>query len=431
MFKKIVDFVKLDTVKNVSVLSLGTLVAQLIPFLFSPLIARLYSPEDFGLFAIVLGGINIVAVVVNGRYDLSVVLPKTIRKASDLVVGSALIGVLVSIVAIIAVYLGRDLLADVLTFELTILEGILLMIILTSIAISQPLNYFLLRSKAYKNIALNKLVKGSVLVFSSIGLGYYSMSFSLNGLILGFGCSWIALAVFSSYQSIKAGFIYKGASFSSIKVVLSEYKEYPLYNALPALFNSIATQMGIYIFMFHFDQSQTGYYTISKQYVFVPMSILSMSLSQVIFQRLSEKYNQRASVIQELKILVSILIGIAVVIVLVLNLFSAELFTLFFGEQWLPSAVMVKTLVFYFAVQFIVSPLTSVLHALKRVKLAALFPILYLICMFSLFFIPITNLDSFLKIYTGMEIIPYLFSFSIICWAIVSYENELKKSMSQ
>jgi O-antigen/teichoic acid export membrane protein len=68
-------FLNIEIVKNVSVLSIGTIGSQLIPLLFAPIIARLYSPNEFGLFAFVLGGVNIAAVVINGRYDLSVVLP--------------------------------------------------------------------------------------------------------------------------------------------------------------------------------------------------------------------------------------------------------------------------------------------------------------------------------------------------------------------
>ena len=426
MKSQIHKFLNIEIVKNVSVLSIGTIGSQLIPLLFAPIIARLYSPNEFGLFAFVLGGVNIAAVVINGRYDLSVVLPRNQSQAIDLVKGSWIIGFTLSALFTLILLLTRKDLAEFLDYQISIIECIILGLIVSNIAISQPLNFYLIREKAFAQIAKNKIVKGAVLVLMTLLFGYLMLDLPLNGLVYGFGFSWAALAIFSLYQSVKLSFSVLPINLSKIKVALKEYIEYPKFNAVPALFNSIAAQLGIYIFMFHFDQTQTGYYTFSKQYVFVPMTIVGMSLSQVIFQRISEKFNNRESVIKELKILFLVLISLGGIIILIINLFSVELFGFFFGDQWLDSAIMVKTLVFYFAIQFIISPLSNVLHALKRVKLAAVFPVFYLLCMLTLFCIPAMNTQRFITLYTIVESVPYLLYFVLISYATFSYERQLK-----
>lgn len=48
MFNKI----RLKLQSNTGILILGTFIAQLIPIVLSPIFTRIYSPEDFGLFAL-------------------------------------------------------------------------------------------------------------------------------------------------------------------------------------------------------------------------------------------------------------------------------------------------------------------------------------------------------------------------------------------
>jgi O-antigen/teichoic acid export membrane protein len=153
-------FLNIEIVKNVSVLSIGTIGSQLIPLLFAPIIARLYSPNEFGLFAFVLGGVNIAAVVINGRYDLSVVLPRNQSQAIDLVKGSWIIGFTLSALFTIILLLTRNDLAEFLDYQISIIECIILGLIVSNIAISQPLNFYLIREKAFAQIAKNKIVKG-------------------------------------------------------------------------------------------------------------------------------------------------------------------------------------------------------------------------------------------------------------------------------
>jgi len=67
---------KSDFSKNVLVLMTGTTIAQAIPIAISPILTRLYSPEDFGVFALFVAITSVFGSVANGRYDLAIMLPK-------------------------------------------------------------------------------------------------------------------------------------------------------------------------------------------------------------------------------------------------------------------------------------------------------------------------------------------------------------------
>lgn len=67
--------------RNVITLMTGTGLAQAIPVAISPILTRLYSPEDFGVFALYLATVSIVSVLVTGRYELAIFPPKRDRDA--------------------------------------------------------------------------------------------------------------------------------------------------------------------------------------------------------------------------------------------------------------------------------------------------------------------------------------------------------------
>ena len=74
-----------DTLKNASKLLLGTVVAQLIPIIFSFYFARVFSEAAFGFYGLYFGAVAIFVVVVNLKYDTAIMLPKGERDSNVLV----------------------------------------------------------------------------------------------------------------------------------------------------------------------------------------------------------------------------------------------------------------------------------------------------------------------------------------------------------
>ena len=54
---------KSDFFRNVVTLMTGTTIAQAIPIAISPILTRIYTPEDFGLYALFIALASIIAVV--------------------------------------------------------------------------------------------------------------------------------------------------------------------------------------------------------------------------------------------------------------------------------------------------------------------------------------------------------------------------------
>ena len=62
--------------RNVATLASGTIIAQAIPVAISPILTRLYTPDDFGILALLMSIVAVFSSVVTAKYDLALLLPK-------------------------------------------------------------------------------------------------------------------------------------------------------------------------------------------------------------------------------------------------------------------------------------------------------------------------------------------------------------------
>ena len=59
----------------------GNTIAQTIPIIIAPILARIYNPENFADFGLYMSILAILTVFVTGKYELAIMLPKKDRNA--------------------------------------------------------------------------------------------------------------------------------------------------------------------------------------------------------------------------------------------------------------------------------------------------------------------------------------------------------------
>lgn len=77
MIKQLVNKYKSsEFIRNFLTLFSGSTISQFIPILISPIISRLFTPEDFGRLAIFMAISTFVGGFMTGAYDTAIMLPK-------------------------------------------------------------------------------------------------------------------------------------------------------------------------------------------------------------------------------------------------------------------------------------------------------------------------------------------------------------------
>ena len=161
--------------KAVAYLFSATVIAQSIPFLLSPILTRLYSPESFGLFGSIAAIISIITVASTFRYELAILIPDDDDDAASLLCVAILFSFFSSIITALILFL----VPNITGIEETGLKISLIIpfgVFISSMVIC--LNYFLNRKKMYKQMSFAKILNAVNVGSTQLVLGVISSSFS-------------------------------------------------------------------------------------------------------------------------------------------------------------------------------------------------------------------------------------------------------------
>src|SRR3989338_6212485 len=67
---------KSDFAKSVTLLASGAFIGQSISLFTAPILTRLYSPAEFGIFAVFSAIVSILLLIATGQYEFAITLPK-------------------------------------------------------------------------------------------------------------------------------------------------------------------------------------------------------------------------------------------------------------------------------------------------------------------------------------------------------------------
>lgn len=412
---------KNEFLKNSLVLITGTAIAQVIPILFQPFLRRIYTAEEFGVFAIYFSLFSFLVVIASARYDSVVLLPKEDNDASLIVSGALVISLIFSLLLTIIVLIFQN---NIITlFELpTSIKPFLLLLPLSVFFGScyRVLNNWLVRKKKFKASSVNKIVRrgseGSVQLF----LGFSKNS---SGLFIGSIIGDFFNCLMGLFQSKKSGFKFS-IETQKVKPLLLKYKDFPLYNSLPTLLNTLSFVLPIFIINNHYSKEITGQFDLTKQMLALPIALISVAISQVLIQKITElKQDSRRIKPLLLKTMLTLTVFSIIGLALIL-LFGVNLFTFIFGNEWLIAGELSQILIYAYALKFIVSPLSVTFIALEKIKVSSLWQTLYFISICSLFFLENLTIKEFLYFYIFIELGAY-FTYLILMFWVATKNDKL------
>lgn len=411
--------------KNLSILVSGTALAQLVVIGFQVVLRRLYSPEDFGAFAVYMSVVGIVLTIASLRYEQTIVLPKSNKDGFALMRLSIAIAVVIVLAFALFLFFASSLFLEFIGLSPKYRSWLIFLpITILLFSIYQAFNYFLIRIKNFKLVGLNKVIRRLFEGFSQTTVG---LTFSNFGLIIGDIIGNSVIIIYSIFKLRKNFSFFGGEESSGFKEVAIKYKSFPIKSALPSLMNAISRLIPIIMVSKFFSSEITGYFDLARVVLIIPLSLISVSLNQIIVQRFSELRNNGLSIKRDAINIFIILLVISVLFVIVIKLFGVTLFTTIFGSQWESSGVFAEILVYAFAIKFLISPFNSSFIAFEKIGLFSVWQTLYFLLIISLFFIPFNNIVSFLQFYMLFEVIAFTIAGVLNFSILFKYESSCQK----
>lgn len=379
LVKKILQPFLNTSSKNVFTLMSGTMIAQAIIILASPILTRLYTPEEYGILGVYSSFVSILAVIASLKFDAALLLPKKDDNAIQIFKLSLLLILGTSALITFLLFFFEDVFLELTStpeLKTYIYLGILSIIL---IGLFNVFNSLLNRFGKYTGMATAKIVKSSGTTFGQLGFGFSQLGF--KGLIFGrligdFFAFLISLFILSKEKRFD---FKKKEDSKSIYDISKEYKEFPKITALHALFNTISSAFPVFLLASFFSSDVVGNFNQSLKVTFLPITLISASTYQVFSRKVTETVNQERPIRAIATSTIKKLFLVGIVPFCFLLIFAPNLFGFIFGEEWKTAGEYTQLLTPYIFMVFIVSPLAYLPILRNRQRKAFRIEIFYMV----------------------------------------------------
>ncbi|MBC8377033.1 MAG: oligosaccharide flippase family protein [FCB group bacterium] len=405
--------------KNVLTLATGVSIGQTIPLLISPILTRIYTPEDFGILALFLSISTLISVISSGRYEQAIMLPDTDEEAMHLTVFSWIFAAISSLIMLLAILLFHPLIMNTINNQA-----------LSTYIYFTPLLTFLLASFNILNILATRLHAFSLLSKVSVIKSMVNGSVQLiSGALKGDAFGLILGQILGSLTQIVVLFTnLKGRiprlSFpplNSIKTLLKRYKRFPQFSVAAVLSNTLTQNVLNISISSIFSVALLGYYSFANRILILPMSFLGNSIGQVFFQEATSEKNESGSAQKTLKSTFWKLTMLSIVGFGLLYFIIEDLFSIVFGKNWEQAGLYARYLIPMMAAKFVVSPLSAINNIFNKQYISLTWQVGFLtltiialgiVDYFGLAFSTFINIYALVMALYYLLMLPFIFTFA-------------------
>ncbi|MBW8302893.1 MAG: oligosaccharide flippase family protein [Brevundimonas sp.] len=350
-------------IRSVGLLAGAAVIGQALMLAVTPLLTRLYSPADFGIFAAFSASMSLISVISSLRYELAIPLMRNDRSARSMLVSALGLNALTAVAAMVAVLLWREDFARLLNAPR--LSGYLLLIPLGILGAGsyRALNLWTLRKQAFAVIAQTKLLQSASNVVVQImgGFGGLGAIGLIVGHIMGFTAGSLRLARDVAFRKHS---VRSPAHRRRAAGLLAGHVRFPKFDVPASLANFLSAQLPNLALVAMFSPAVAGIYFLAERVLTAPMSIVSQALGQTVLAGARGTIREGRIVRQTLLVVLGLVAMVSLPVVIVVAE-GEYLFATIFDETWRQAGVYGAWLMPGFAVQFIYSSISTALTATR------------------------------------------------------------------
>jgi O-antigen/teichoic acid export membrane protein len=359
-------FFRSTFLSNTLVNASGIVGGQLLVLIATPVLARQYTPADFGVYAAVVAVSGVIATSVVLRFDVA--LPSTLdgetpamyRLGVFVCVASLLVGMLLVALGVHRLLPLTPSLDVTSVALLTTVAGALQGLLLLFTAA-------LVRRGCFPHTAVLRIVQP--LAFIAVALfsipGGLPVAFAagvLTTAAIGFALSWRHLVQPASH---------------GIRQIARKYWEYPLISLPPAVLDTLALSMPLLFIVQHFGEGAAGNYSQVQRFVAAPLLLCAAAISQVFYKHAGDAARAGKSTRPLMWRTVRTLLLAGSAIVVLVALIGEPVLSLLLGKGWRTDSHYLLLILLPAVFRVSVSPITTIFMLARQVRLGALWQVIY------------------------------------------------------
>ncbi len=403
--KKITEIIKTDFIKNASTLMAGSILSQIIPILFSPIIARLYSPEDYAIVANYNAITILFTIVATGMYSSALMLDDNDEEAINTGMVAWLFTLFTTFT--VTIVLGIFHTQFIAIFKIQHVGFWLYFVPLTVLFFGgyQILNMWNNRQKRYKRLSINRILQTIFTTVISFVLGY--VGFHKNGLLIsllfGQALSFFILLVQTLSDDWK---YFKFVDVYTMKKLFIKHKSFPIFNMPHGFLDGIRNSGIVFILSMFYGPQVLGNYSFAMNAIDKPFQFIGSSFAQVYYQKASELYRENGNFNKFIIKIIKTSIFLGLPFALIILVAGKAIFMFVFGNKWSTAGIYAQVFVVFLFFRLIVISIGTTPYIVNQLKKYLLLSIIFNL-------LPIIVLYLF-SLYTGS------FFVSIICFFLCS-----------
>jgi len=363
MIDKLKDIWNLPLVKNTMTLSFSSAFMIFLPLVATPILSRIYTPEDYGEWGVFSSVLYIVCSFYFLSYENTIVKTNDSEEVPHLLSLCTLIALGI-IALIILIFVGGRITGN--SFFCDFPSIFLLAISLITSAIYALYNCVANREKQYGILSIASIICGISQVSIRILLGIIPVV--AYGLIVGNILAQCIAVIFLTYHLsyiFHQSFLHD-VSWTKIKAVAMKNKKFPLYDA-PARFIEFAIgNLAVILLSFFWSRDEIGCYSMIVQFILIPIALIGSAMANVFYKELSESITDKTKIALTTTRAAKISFVISLFPILFLTFGGDHLLVIVLGDQWISAGKMALCMVIYSVPLILSEPLLPVFRSLDK-----------------------------------------------------------------
>jgi len=352
--------------RNVLTLMTGTTIAQAIPIAISPILTRIYTPEDFGVLALFIAISSIFGSIANARYDLAIMLPRKDGDAINILALGFIITFLISLILLVIIILFNEYLTNILNNKEIGIWLYFVPITVFFMGLFNLLNYFNTRKKYYKDIANATIIKSIILAITQLSIGFVKSGAS--GLIGGQVLSQMFANIRLLKNIVKDKVLISKIKKVKIIALMKRYQDFPKFSMWAILANTLSIHLINILISSFYSITTLGFYSLVQRVLALPSILIGNSIGQVFFQQATKEKQASGKIINIFNSTIKKIFPIGIIFFGTLFMVVESLFAFIFGEEWRIAGEYSQVMVPLFFIRFIILPFMFIPSIFEKIK---------------------------------------------------------------
>jgi O-antigen/teichoic acid export membrane protein len=331
----------------------------------------MYSPEQFGIYAVVVGVATVVSFASSFRYEMTILLPKTSWLSELALRLSFWVSVSVNLIGFLAV---------VLLIFASLLETYWLTVPATAFfaSVINISSFLQNRKKQYVRIAGVQVMRSFLFILLA-ALGYF-LGYESKGLLVAMVLSISFVGSYLLLFDFRRANAYKSVLRNKRLQAWARKNKKFIFYSTPAIFvNSLAAQLPVFLLSVLSGTGLAGYYMMIQRIMMAPVSLVSGAANKVYLLEIASRrangeaiYSFTKTLIRRFSVL-SLVLGCVMLVVFYLRVFEFIL-----GTHWSGIDALSMVMIPAFCISFLAKPIAG-FAILDRNELGLIYQVLLLL----------------------------------------------------